>query len=165
IDPAEDVLGARARRWRERIGAAPTVDAALGALRGALARALERHLRRSGRPAASARAVRLLAASHGALPIDALAAEVGLSRRQLERTFLERVGVSPKRYARSVRFAAVVAALEEEAPPSLARIAAEFGYADQPHLNRDFRELAGCSPRVFRAERNPWNASFVTGSS
>ena len=35
--------------------------------------------------------------------------------------------------------------------PRLARVAAELGYADQAHLDREFRAFTGMSPRAYRA--------------
>jgi AraC-like DNA-binding protein len=40
-------------------------------------------------------------------------------------------------------------------PPHWAEIAYDAGYADQPHLNRDFRELAGTTPLAFVARQIP----------
>jgi AraC-like DNA-binding protein len=37
-------------------------------------------------------------------------------------------------------------------PPSIARIAADCGYADGPHLAREFAELAGCAPTRLLAD-------------
>lgn len=78
----------------------------------------------------------------------ALAArELRLSSRQLERLFLERVGVSPKRYARLRRFERAVRLAREERP--LGEVAFASGYSDQAHFIREFRSLTGEAPRSF----------------
>jgi len=76
--------------------------------------------------------------------VAGLAAELGLSERQLERRFLERVGLSPKRFARLRRFARAV----ELAPGAgkLSEVAQEAGYFDQSHFIRDFRRFTGKTP-------------------
>jgi AraC-like DNA-binding protein len=43
----------------------------------------------------------------------------------------------------------------ERAPPHWARIASEAGYADQPHLNREFQQFAGTTPTDFVARMIP----------
>lgn len=90
-------------------------------------------------------AVAAIDASHGQIRVRDVAASCNLSERQLERLFLERVGLSPKRYARIQRFRSVLHHLEDPAEPGrprLADVAALFGYADQSHLHRDFKEFA-----------------------
>jgi AraC-like DNA-binding protein len=64
-----------------------------------------------------------------------------LSERQLERLFLDRVGVTPKLYMRIRRFRSVLNRLDDPAtqePAKLADVAASHGYVDQSHLVRDF---------------------------
>jgi len=95
-----------------------------------------------------------IAAAHGCLAIDALAAESGTSPRQLERAFRAHVGVSPKMFSRIVRFQNVLrcsariqpGAAGDAAGRSWADVACECGYADQSHLIRDFRQFAGETP-------------------
>jgi AraC-like DNA-binding protein len=90
-------------------------------------------------------AVQTIRETHGASTADSLARTAGLTMRSLQRLFAEDVGISPKMFARIVRFQRVFAAVRDE-PASLARVAAACGYYDQPHLIRDFRDFAGAAP-------------------
>ena len=96
------------------------------------------------------RALELLGRHDGgddSMRVAGAARELRLSQRQLERLFLERVGVSPKRYARLCRFERAVHLAR--GPGTLAEVASAAGYADQAHFIRDFRRLAGATPRRF----------------
>ncbi|MDP8927193.1 MAG: helix-turn-helix domain-containing protein [Actinomycetota bacterium] len=96
---------------------------------------------------------RALASSHGQMPIDTLAREVGYSRQHLARRFREEFGLGPKLAARIIRFERANRMLR--ATPSyvsLAEVAATCGYADQSHLARDFTALGGCSPTQWLRE-------------
>jgi len=87
-------------------------------------------------------AVRLLSQS---TDVSSVATQLNLSPRQLERRFRLRVGMTPKHFARIVRFQRVFRAVEEGGSGWVAA-ANECGYYDQAHLIRDFRELAGAAP-------------------
>jgi AraC-like DNA-binding protein len=95
--------------------------------------------------------------AHGNLPIAALAAEVGWSRRHLANRFRTQVGLPPKTIARIMRFEELVRRLPTA--PS-AETAAACGYYDQAHMNRDFREFAGTTPGEYLARfpsvQYPW---------
>ncbi len=60
----------------------------------------------------------------------------------------------PKTVARIARFRTAIDRMTA-APASLAQIAAESGYADQSHFNRDVRVLAGCTPGELLADIRP----------
>ena len=90
-----------------------------------------------------------------------VAAEVGVSERQLERLFRERVGIAPKHYARIARLERAVA-LSSCAVTNQAELALRAGYSDESHLLRDFRELVGVTPSALCAERN---VGFVQAAS
>jgi AraC-like DNA-binding protein len=98
------------------------------------------------------RALARLRETHGTIRIGALAAELSCSRRHLATLFADQVGVSPKTLARLLRFEALCRRLDA-APARWADIAADCGYADQPHLNREVRALAGISPSELVARR------------
>ena len=93
-------------------------------------------------------AIRRLWQTDGRERVDSLAAQLGCSRRYLHARFREQVGLAPKTVARLIRFGAVRRRIER-APVRWADVAYECGYADQSHLNRDFRELAGTTPGDF----------------
>ena len=88
-------------------------------------------------------AARVLAAQRRAVP--SLAADLGVSERQLRRRFHAAVGYGPKTLARVLRFRRVVA-LVDQGRTDLAGVAVDAGYADQAHLTRECTRIAGMSP-------------------
>lgn len=97
----------------------------------------------------------------GAIPIERLAALRGTSRRQLERVFLDRVGMAPKRFSRLLRFRRVVREIRTDARSWLDR-AMEAGYFDQSHLIREFRSFAGAPPGELARRLLPMNDLFIS---
>ncbi|MFI6170780.1 helix-turn-helix domain-containing protein [Nocardia sp. NPDC051052] len=65
--------------------------------------------------------------------------------------FRWRVGLSPKRAAKLVRFDRAVHRLA--ADESAAGFAAASGYADQPHLHRDVLAFTGVTPATVAGEQ------------
>lgn len=82
----------------------------------------------------------------GLLNIDRLASDACLSKRQFERVFKDRIGLSPKFFSRLVRFSNAWVLKESSPGLSWIKIAHECGYFDQMHLIRDFKEFAGTNP-------------------
>ncbi|MCF2573981.1 helix-turn-helix transcriptional regulator [Brevibacterium sp. UCMA 11754] len=89
-------------------------------------------------------------ASHGRVGVDDLAAEVGWSRKRLWARFRADFGLSPKRAARIVRFDDAVHRLV--GGTGSAQVAAEAGFADQPHLVREIRSVSGVTPVGVQSE-------------
>lgn len=85
--------------------------------------------------------------------LTALAREFAISERQLRRRFHAAVGYGPGRLARVLRFRRFLSLLDG-GRDDLAGLAFDAGYADQAHLTRESRRLAGLSPRgVIQARR------------
>lgn len=79
---------------------------------------------------------------------------VGLSERQLHRRCLDDFGYGAKTLARVLRMRRALALAEEGMP--LAEVAAVLGYADQAHLAREVRALAGAPlTGLIRSARRP----------
>lgn len=91
--------------------------------------------------------------SGGTLRIGELAAEVGWSRRHLADRLRAETGLGPKTAARLIRFERACDRLRGPQRATLAEVAADAGYADQSHLSRDFRDLAGQTATCWLAER------------
>lgn len=81
--------------------------------------------------------------------VAALAAQRGHTMRGLQRWFRHHVGITPRTYLRLLRFQETLVTIQAQ-PSVLADQAALHGYADQPHMAREFRALAGRAPRTAR---------------
>ena len=77
------------------------------------------------------------------LNVRQFAEHIGLSERQLRRRSLAAFGYGPKTLQRILRFRRAVALARRGIPFADLAIAAD--YADQPHLAREVKELAGVS--------------------
>ena len=101
----------------------------------------------------------------GAVSIAALRERTGLTKTRLATAFREQIGVTPKLYARILRFRRALALVNEGTAP-LADVALAAGYYDQPHMNAEFRELGGLAPREFlAATRYERSVSLAEASS
>jgi len=148
-----DVLGRRLGPLLDRLAAAADWPSRFALLDGALLRlAAHGHGERSVVPEVGYAWDRL-AETGGMLRVEALAREVGWSRRHLTGRFRREIGLAPKGAARVIRFERACERLLAPARPSLAAVAADGGYVDQAHLARDFRELAGITATRWLAER------------
>jgi AraC-like DNA-binding protein len=151
-EPAETWLGADWCAWqpalRERAGDEPAqaawIEAALAARWDGCRARWDRRLGASLRSVAST------------------AAALGVGERQAQRRYRECVGLTPVQARRVHRMNAAVYALRDPAATgtTLAALAAELGYADQAHMARDLRELAGLPPSRLEerivADRDYW---------
>jgi AraC-like DNA-binding protein len=99
----------------------------------------------------------VLTAARAGLPVALIAENVGLSARQLQRRCGVAFGYGAKRLVRILRMGRALDLARAGA--SFAETAAVTGYADQPHLARDVRELAGVSLGQLVASGNGANKS------
>ncbi|HEX5230352.1 MAG TPA: helix-turn-helix domain-containing protein [Bryobacteraceae bacterium] len=88
-------------------------------------------------------------ARHGQVTVDHLARALNLSGRQLERGFLEQVGIPPKLYCRISRLTYALRLKEATPQRTWTELTYLAGYFDQNHMIKDFRALAGTSPSEF----------------
>ena len=138
----DDVLGAEGMALREQLGNAPDwasrFDLAEAFVTARLERAAET-------PLEIAWAYDRIIASGGRARISAIAEKLGWSRKHLAGSFSNAIGIGPKTLSRIVRFNRALG-LSRQQSADWAGIAADCGYADQAHLVREFRDLAGETP-------------------
>ena len=91
-------------------------------------------------------AVQQIVSKQGCVGILDLAKDAGLSSRQFERRFADVLGISPKLYARIIRFEAAVRKRAVSSCVNWTTVAHELGYHDQMHMIHDFQLLSGESP-------------------
>ncbi|MEU5941375.1 helix-turn-helix domain-containing protein [Micromonospora sp. NPDC047548] len=132
--PLDALWGRLAAEVAERLGDRPTGAALEAVVAARLAAA-------GGPDPLGARVAALLAAG---ATVAATAAEVGLGPRALHRRSQDLFGYGPKTLARILRMRRALALARTGL--GLAEVAARSGYADQAHLTRDVRELAGVPP-------------------
>ena len=153
VVPLDAVWGTTATELIERVGEADSWDARFAAIDRVLARAAagRAEVPTSVRPE-TAEAMRRLVTVSGDIDIGSVATDVGWSRRHLSEQFGAEYGVTPKEMARVLRFERSKVLFVRGARRTLAEIAAECGYADQAHMAREWRTLAGASPTQWLAD-------------
>jgi len=90
-----------------------------------------------------------LALENESTPIAVLARRFGVHPVYLARRFRAQLGVSPGTYRARLRVQRAAGALLA-AEESLATVALDAGYYDQPHMNRHIRSATGLTPRALR---------------
>ncbi|PAN03088.1 AraC family transcriptional regulator [Streptomyces sp. Alain-F2R5] len=151
--PLDELLGALAVELVDRLRSATTWAARFTALDELLLRAVGRAA--CGDPVhwvrpEVAEAWRRLVAARGRVQVGAVAEELGWSRRYLTERFRREVGLSPKTFARVLRFEHAHELAVAQEPLPWGDVATVSGYADQAHLVRDWREFTGRSPTAWR---------------
>jgi AraC-like DNA-binding protein len=155
IVAATDVFPRAQRALVGRLGELDSWEARLDAVEALIATAAESEPPAGFRELAFA--IEQIERNAGRIQIRALARELGWSERRLQRTFAEQIGVSPKLFARLVRFDALVARVRRESHESWATATHALGYFDQSHLVRDVRQFTGVTPSAAKSQMLPLN--------
>lgn len=145
--PLDELWGSRALTIHERLHAATGPNEAFAVLEAELRARLTRPLLMHP---AVAYAIARLETGCSRTRISELREEVGYSSRHFIALFRSAIGLTPIRYSRIRRFAAVLRSLTQSGTSDLADLAIAAGYADQSHLNREFREFSGTTPLLYR---------------
>jgi AraC-like DNA-binding protein len=91
----------------------------------------------------------LLLTTFNTVNITKCASLANMSMRNFQRRFTEQVGISPRLFCRLVRFNKAVRFKIAHSQKNWTEIAYEFGYFDQMHLIKEFKEFTDQSPFTF----------------
>ena len=146
VVPLDAVWGQYASEIRERLHAAPSIQAGFALLEQLL-------LARLCDPPYSLGMVQYAITEinhhHGALSIRALSNQIGISQNYLGTQFKQFVGIPPKEVARFYRFAHALRLIDLAQPIDLTQIAHESQFYDQSHFNKDFIAFTGYNPSEY----------------
>jgi AraC-like DNA-binding protein len=144
--PFDELWGYSAVELMDELANARDVPAALRLLEKALSARIHRPL--LIHPAV-AQALQPEYAQSAATRVDVVQSSTGYSSRHFIALFRSAVGLTPKHFYRIQRFSRVLTPLALR-QAALADLAQDSGYADQAHLSREFRELAGVTPSSYQ---------------
>ncbi|HSU29255.1 MAG TPA: helix-turn-helix domain-containing protein [Chitinophagaceae bacterium] len=94
------------------------------------------------------RAIELIFIKNGMITVNEILSAINLSERQFERLFKKHVGLSPKFYARIIRFNYIFQ-LKEQKGEFWKDLALDAAFYDQSHFIRDFKAFTGESPSAY----------------
>lgn len=143
VVPLSDVIGGASEEIESRVNDATTFEERIAAVEAVLSSRIKRSKNEDSLAAALSG---LISDSGGRMSVRELVEATGVGERRVERIFAKHVGVSPKMFARIVRFQGVVRSIEAADSFGLLDTALSFGYYDQSHMIHDFNEFAGTSP-------------------
>lgn len=95
-------------------------------------------------------ALRRIRAAPTLARVEQVREQTGYGAKRFIELFRRTVGLTPKLYCRIRRFDAAIALAASGESVEWAKVAADSGYFDQSHLNRDFRSFAGVAPGAYR---------------
>jgi AraC-like DNA-binding protein len=144
-----EVLGpALARGWADEWLHTDGLEARVERIQAALHARVIAVASRVRREAAFEHAVRRMRRSSGRVRIDALAHEIGWSRRHLARVFQAHAGVTPSELAGVLRFHAVYRQLRAVPAASASGLIYDY-YYDHSHFLKDFKRYTGATLRGY----------------
>ena len=142
--PIQDVLGAHARSWMDRMSEVDWNQRV-----ALLSRFVQRMAHRSDHADhLTTQALAAIERDARATRASLLAQRLGYSNRHLQRVFRDCVGLSPKQFLQTTRIARALRFTRPGVRPiHWAQIAQQSGYYDHAHLIRDFHSCVRASPR------------------
>ncbi|AKD54060.1 helix-turn-helix transcriptional regulator [Spirosoma radiotolerans] len=142
----ETFLGKETNRLTERVYGLPDIQSVIEVAESFL---LAQFKNLKGERNYLYEATRLIRQAKGNVSIEALSEHLFVSKRQLERSFKDNFGTTPKLYQRIIRFRNAYESFQQTATtPNWLDVSYNLGYSDQAHFIRDFKEFSNDVPTL-----------------
>ncbi len=100
--------------------------------------------------------------NQGNVRVSDLVGQYDMTERGLRREFLEKVGLSPKYFAKIIQLNAITELLTTHQEEKLNQMALSCGYYDQAHFIRDFQKYLGMNPMAFVRSEDSFLRTFLS---
>jgi len=101
-----------------------------------------------------AEAARHILNAKGMITVEELSGIYNISERRLQQRFKDVMGISPKVYARQIKFQHALSLIRGNKTENLTDVAYLSGYFDQAHFIHEFQSFSGTSPKKYRSENH-----------
>lgn len=106
-------------------------------------------------------ALQILYQHKGSADLGQLASSLNVSQRHLQKTFLQKVGLTQKQFIKMLRFQKLLKRMDDGGKAHFTRLAYEHDYFDQSHFIREFKAFTGVPPSEFAMRKFPINQHFL----
>lgn len=94
-------------------------------------------------------AVHSILKNRGNISVEDISREISLSSRYTRKLFKEQLGITPKEFAKVIRFQNAYRTLLENPHNKQIYLAIENGYSDQAHFINEFKDYTGITPAKY----------------
>lgn len=158
IADADSVLGKLGKEIEQRINEASTTLERISIFESYYEKQTSRS---KHHPTLLKRVIQTISESGGQTQIEQIAQNVNINIKQLERIFNREIGLTPKSFSRIIRLQRILRHLNETPVKDWADLAYSFGYFDQAHFIKDFKNFSGTSPNSFARKTNQLTDFFI----
>lgn len=95
-------------------------------------------------------AMNMIFRSRRNITVEAIADETGYTTRHINQCFRDEAALSPKKFINIIRFQSALNKMHTIEKISLSAIASTFGYFDQTHFIKEFKEFTGFTPKMYK---------------
>ena len=156
----EEIFGSKGTELQEKLIEQPGIQDKIGLLNNFFLQLVAKNTIKNQLIVTAA--LDFIVKNKGQVSLDRLVKFTGYSERQIERKFLECIGLNPKKFADIVKLHVFLKQLKDKtAHINLTDVAYDAGYFDQSHSIKVFRKNTGFTPQEYLHNTETLSNNFV----